>query len=82
MKVWKGDKRGKAMRQIVELRMKTGGRISIILENWGSGLDDALRRWVLMDGCWKCIDTGDLAEDSRLAGVKVFNPAPTLPGMR
>ena len=70
------------MRQIVELRSKGGGRISIVLDNWGSGLDYALRRWVLIDGCWRCTDTGDLAEESRLAGLRMFGVPAPLPGLR
>ncbi|MFZ1119223.1 MAG: hypothetical protein WAN81_03250 [Candidatus Binataceae bacterium] len=70
------------MRQIIELRTKDGGRVSIVLEHWGSGLDYALRRWVLIDGYWKCTDTGDIADECRLAGVKIFNPSHPLPGLR
>jgi hypothetical protein len=70
------------MRWVVELRTNDGGRVSIVLEHWGSGLDYALRRWVLIDGCWECPDTGDVADESRLAGVRFFSPPPPLPGMR
>jgi hypothetical protein len=70
------------MRWVVELRTNDGGRVSIVLEHWGSGLDYALRRWVLVDGYWECPDTGDFADESRLAGVRFFNPAHPLPGMR
>ncbi len=70
------------MRQIVELRMNDGSKISIVLENWGSGLDYALRRWVLVDGYWECLDTGDFADESRLAGFKFFDVPHRLPGMR
>ncbi len=70
------------MRQIVELRTKDGGKVSIVLDHWGSGLDDAMRRWVLVDGYWRCTDNGDLAEEARLSGLKVFNASPPLLGLR
>jgi hypothetical protein len=70
------------MRQILELRLKDGDRVSIVLDNWGSGLDFALRRWVLIDGRWECLDTGDIAEESHPAGLKVFSLPPPLPGIR
>jgi hypothetical protein len=70
------------MRWVVELRTNDGGRVSIVLEHWGSGLDNALRRWVLIDGYWECPDTGDFADESHFAGVTFFNPAHPLPGMR
>jgi hypothetical protein len=70
------------MRQIVELRTNDGDRVSIVLEHWGSGLDYALRRWVLLDGYWECTDTGEFADESRLVGVKIFNAPHSLPGMR
>jgi hypothetical protein len=70
------------MRQVVELRINDGSKLSIILENWGSGLDYARRRWVLVDGYWECLDTGDFADESRLAGVTFFDVPSRLPGMR
>ena len=67
------------MRQIVELQTSVGCRVSIVLDHWGSGLDDLMRRWVLVDGCWKCTDGGDFAEECRSGGVKVFRtPHPVL----
>jgi len=69
------------MRQIVELRLKEG-TISIVLDNWGSGLDYAMRRWVLIDGYWQCTDTGDFAEEARLAGLRVFSAPAPVPGLR
>lgn len=70
------------MRQIVELRTRGGGKVTILLENWGSGLDDALRRWVMANDGWECTDTGDFAEEARLVGLKVFDaPRPVL-GLR
>jgi hypothetical protein len=44
-----------------------------VLENWGSGLDDLLRRWTFEDSCWTCVDTGDVAQESGLAGLQVFS---------
>jgi len=61
------------MRQIVELQTKTGSRFSITLDNWGSGLDMLMRRWVLLDGYWKCADGGDCAEESGRSGVQILN---------
>jgi hypothetical protein len=70
------------MRQIVELRSKGGGWVSIVLDNWGSGLDYALRRWVLVDGYWQCVDTGDVADEARLSGFRIFSVPAPLPGLR
>ena len=38
------------MGQTVKLRTSEGGRVRIVLENWGSGLDHLRRRWVRTDG--------------------------------
>jgi hypothetical protein len=67
------------MGRIVRLRTSEGGRVRIVLENWGCGLDHLRRRWVRTDGYWECMDTGMRAEESRSGGPKVFgdpNPAP------
>jgi hypothetical protein len=67
------------MGQTVKLRTSKGGRVHIVLENWGSGLDHLRRRWVRTDGYWECMDTGIRAEESRSGGTKAFsdlNPAP------
>jgi len=68
------------MRQIVELQTKTGSRFSIALDNWGSGMDVLMRRWVLLDGYWECADSGDCAEESGRGGIQIFNA--TLLGSR
>jgi hypothetical protein len=61
------------MRQIVELQTRTGSRFSITLDNWGSGLDMLMRRWVLLDGSWKCTDGEGCAEESGRSGVQILN---------
>jgi hypothetical protein len=61
------------MKQIVTLRTSGECIVRIVLDNWGSGLDQILRRWTLEGGCWRCTDTGELAEESTLTGVQVFN---------
>jgi hypothetical protein len=60
------------MGRIVRLRTSEGGRVRIVLENWGCGLDHLRRRWVQADGYWECMDTGIRAEESRSGGTKVF----------
>ena len=50
------------MGQTVKLRTSEGGRVRIVLENWGSGLDHLRRRWVRTDGYWECMDTGMRAQ--------------------
>jgi hypothetical protein len=64
--------------QTVKLRTNKGGRVHIVVENRGSGLDHLRRRWVRTDGYWECMDTGMRAEESRSGGAKAFsdlNPA-------
>ena len=61
------------MKQTVRLRTSDGLETRVVLENWGSGLDNLMRRWTFADGCWQCVDTGDLAEESDLAGLQVFS---------
>ena len=52
------------MKRTVKLRTNNGNEIQIILENWGSGLDRAMRRWTLQEGLWQCVDSGELAEQA------------------
>ena len=61
------------MKQIVRLRTTKGLEILVALDNWGSGLDDLMRRWTAEDGCWHCTDTGELAQESGLVGLQVFS---------
>jgi hypothetical protein len=51
------------MKRVKVLEITEGGRIEISLEHWGSGLDFILRRWVLVDGSWTCVDTGEIARE-------------------
>jgi len=61
------------MRRIIRPRTSEGHKLHIALEHWGSGLDRTLRRWALADGHWKCMDTGELAEEAGLSGLMFFN---------
>jgi Flp pilus assembly pilin Flp len=61
------------MRQTVKVRTSEGHNLHIALEHWGSGLDHTLRRWILNDGYWECMDTGELAEESGLSRLKILN---------
>ena len=51
------------MRRAVKLLTTEGNLVRILLDNWGSGLDHAMRRWILQEGLWQCMDSGDLAEE-------------------
>lgn len=57
------------MKRTVKLRTIEGKDVRILLENWGSGLDHAMRRWILQEGLWQCMDSGDLAEE-RVFGLR------------
>jgi len=61
------------VRQIVELQTPTGTRFSIALDNWGSGLDVLMRRWILVDGHWECADSRECAEGSGRSGVQILH---------
>ena len=52
------------MRRTLKLRTGEGKDFRIILDNWGSGVDQSMRRWILQDGLWQCTDSGALAEES------------------
>ena len=58
------------MKEIVTLKTGSGCRVRIVLDNRGSGLDDILRRWTFEDPYWRCIDNGELAEQSGSAGYE------------
>ena len=60
------------MKRIVKLQTSEGNRVRIVLENWGSGMDRIMRRWTLGDGYWQCMDSGEIAQESRWGGQKVF----------
>jgi hypothetical protein len=60
------------MGQALKLRTSEGRRVRIVLENWGSGLDHLLRRWVRTRGYWECMDTGIRAKESRSGETKAF----------
>lgn len=51
------------MRRTLKLRTDDGYDVRIVLENWGSGLDHSMRRWILQDGLWECMDSGDFAQE-------------------
>jgi hypothetical protein len=52
------------MTQNIELKTSGGSRVLLVLENQCSGLDDLLRRWTFEEPYWRCVDTGELAEES------------------
>lgn len=52
------------MKEILTLKTGDGSRVNIVLDNPGSGLDDILRRWTFYAVYWRCVDTGELAEQS------------------
>ena len=54
----------KFMKRTVELQTNEGNKVCIVLENWGSGLDQMLRRWTLVDSYWLCIDSAEIARES------------------
>jgi hypothetical protein len=61
------------MKQTVKLRTSEGETVCVVLDNWGSGLDDLRRRWTLVEDCWLCTDTGELAQKSGGLGLQVLN---------
>ena len=56
------------MKRTVKLRTSEGNKVRIVLENWGSGMDQIMRRWTLGDGYWQCMDSGEIAQESRSGG--------------
>jgi hypothetical protein len=60
------------MRWMVKLRTSEGNKLRILLENWGSGLDHILRRWILRDGWWQCMDSREIAQESGFRRLKIF----------
>ena len=52
------------MKEIVTLKTGNGCRLQIVLDQRGSGLDDSLRRWTFENPYWRCMDTGELGEQS------------------
>src|ERR1700682_2069445 len=65
-------RRPRAMNRTVKLRTRQGNKVRIVLDNWASGLDHTFRRWTRGDDYWECMDTGELAEESGLSGLKIF----------
>lgn len=53
------------MKRRLKLWTSAGRRLRIVLENWSSGLDNTHRRWILGDGYWQCLDTGEVARKTR-----------------
>ena len=72
------------MRRVLILESTDGGRIKISLEHWGSGVDLLVRRWVLVDGSWVCVDSGEIAREvgsgwptARKSMPQIFGLLPT-----
>jgi Flp pilus assembly pilin Flp len=53
----------KLRKRTVELETSEGNRVCIVLDNWGSGLDQILRRWTLEDSYWLCKDSAEIAQE-------------------
>jgi len=66
------------MQRTLKLQTDQGDRIRIVLENWGSGLDEARRRWTVEGAFWVCVDSGQLAQKAGIAGLKFFGTAAPL----
>jgi hypothetical protein len=54
------------MRKLLTLRNSAGDRIRLHLENSGGGIDNSFRRWMLEPDGWRCIETGELAQQSTI----------------
>jgi len=68
------------MQRTLKLQTEQGDPIRIVLENWGSGLDEARRRWTMEGAFWLCVDSGQLAQRAGMAGLKFFDAkTPLLP---
>jgi hypothetical protein len=52
------------MERTAKLRTSEGNKIRIVLENC-SGMDRAMRRRTWGDGYWQCMDSGEIAQESR-----------------
>ncbi len=52
------------MRMILILKTADGSRVRITLNNRGAGRDDILREWTFENPYWRCIDSGQLAEQA------------------
>jgi hypothetical protein len=52
------------MKEVLTLKTGDGFRLRIVLDTRDSGLDDNRRRWILEDPYWRCMDSGELAEQS------------------
>ena len=60
------------MKRILKLQTSDGNKVRIILDNWGSGMDQTMRRWTLGDGYWQCMDSAEIAQESRWGRPKVL----------
>lgn len=63
------------MPQSLKLRTDEGNEVRITLENWGSGLDGAKRRWTLEDaetGRWVCRESGESAQKASTLALWSF----------
>jgi len=45
------------------------------MDNWASGIDVLMRRWILVDGHWKFADSKEWAEESGRSGIQILNTA-------
>ena len=68
----------------VILRNDKDERFFIRLDNWGDGVDEVHRRWVLqMDSvqrvdCWICLETGKIARPIKKRWSDLFKHRPTI----
>jgi hypothetical protein len=60
------------MRRTLKLRTNEGNKVSIALEHRGSGMDGTMRRWILEDGYWHCMDSAEIGQKSRSGGEYAF----------
>jgi hypothetical protein len=58
------------MKEIVTLKTGDGCRVRIVLDDRGSGLDDIMRRWRFENPYWRCIESGELGEQSGSAAFE------------
>lgn len=61
------------MKRKIKLWTSAGRRLRIVLENWGSGVDNTHRRWTLGDGYWECMDSGEVAQKTRSSGPEALD---------
>ncbi len=57
----------------ITLKTADGNRMPLVLDHFSAGVDPIFRRWIREPDGWQCVETGEIAHETRLWSRKLLD---------